>query len=80
MRARADDGTARFVADTAYSLAQDNFNAIHGIATGTNNCYSAYAVSQAYQQANYYNAQIERSTRAHAQYMENINRYLRGGR
>lgn len=75
--ALADDyGAARSVADEALAQA----NAIHQLATGTNNCYSAYAVSQAYYNANYYNAQIEQSVRQSARNTERICRYLEGKR
>lgn len=78
--ALADDGATRFVADQALALARDNYNTIHNIANGSNNCYSAYAVSQAYYNANYYGAQIEASTAAMQRDNERICRYLRGGR
>lgn len=68
------------VANAAYTLAQDNQNSIHNIATGTNNCYSAYAVSQAYQHANYYNAQIEYSMAVHAREMEKLFKRIREGK
>jgi hypothetical protein len=66
------------VANEALALA--NYNSIRNMAHGSDNCYSAYAVSQAYYRANYYNAQIEYSMQQHIREMEKLNKRIRGDR